>query len=334
MEEKNPKVAIVVSIFNVEKFLPQCLLSIKQQSYKNIIAICVDDGSTDLSGYILDKWAKNNDWIVTIHKKNGGVSSARNAALSILSDDVKYLYFLDSDDYIEKDCIYCFVNELVSIDADYGVCSFRSFDKRTYNNDKTIPEKQILNKDEIIKKYFCRSCINYADESWFLGNRFFKKESIRGIFFNENLETAEDLDFMIRASQKLNKGVRIPRVLLNYRLRKNSLSKKYYKIAYDSYYILTKAIGLYKINAVKNSICEAVWKFYFQIVQSIILSRNSNKKYKELLSLMPKVPDPSERKLLLKIKLIKMGYLINKVYYTFEYLNRCRLEKRRQKYYF
>lgn len=92
-------ISVIIPVYNVEKFLPQCLDSVISQTYGNIEIICVNDGSTDSSLSILEAYAKSDSRIKIINQNNAGVSVARNNALSVAKG--KYIYFLDSDDYIE-----------------------------------------------------------------------------------------------------------------------------------------------------------------------------------------------------------------------------------------
>lgn len=94
-----PTVSIIVSAYNVESYIQQCMDSILKQTYPNIEVICVDDGSTDASGEIIDQYAKADARILTIHVPNSGVASARNAALSYATG--KYVTFVDGDDWID-----------------------------------------------------------------------------------------------------------------------------------------------------------------------------------------------------------------------------------------
>lgn len=110
---ENPKLAVIVPVYKVEKYLPKCLDSIINQTYKNLQIICVDDGSPDNCGTILDDYAKKDSRIIVIHKENGGVSSARNAALDFIHESwkleplsfSKFITFVDPDDYIDL-CTY------------------------------------------------------------------------------------------------------------------------------------------------------------------------------------------------------------------------------------
>ncbi|HCI64916.1 MAG TPA: glycosyl transferase, partial [Clostridiales bacterium] len=94
----NPLISVIVPVYRVEAFLPRCLDSIRGQTYKNLEIILVDDGSPDNCGKICDEYAEMDSRIRVIHKKNGGLSSARNAGLDVAVGD--YIGFVDSDDWI------------------------------------------------------------------------------------------------------------------------------------------------------------------------------------------------------------------------------------------
>lgn len=96
-------ISIVIPVYNVENYLNKCIKTIVNQTYKNLEIILVDDGSTDKSGKICDEWKEKDTRIKVIHKKNGGLSDARN--VGIRSSVGKYLFFIDSDDYVSLDII-------------------------------------------------------------------------------------------------------------------------------------------------------------------------------------------------------------------------------------
>ena len=102
-QEDNILVSVIIPVYNVVRYLERCLDSVIHQTLSNIEIICVDDGSTDGSGEILDRYAKLDSRIVVIHKENGGASSARNVAISHVKG--AYVYFVDSDDWIEPDTL-------------------------------------------------------------------------------------------------------------------------------------------------------------------------------------------------------------------------------------
>ena len=112
MIEITPLVSIVIPVFNVEEYLSQCVESATNQTLKKIEIILVDDGSTDSSGKMCDKFSKTDNRIRVIHKKNGGLSDARNVGRE--AAEGKYIYFLDSDDWIENyaiEALYHFAEE-------------------------------------------------------------------------------------------------------------------------------------------------------------------------------------------------------------------------------
>ena len=93
-----PKISIIIPMYNVEKYLTRCLDSVKNQTFSDWVAICVDDGSPDKSGKIAEEYAKHDKRFIVVHKENGGLSDARNAGMKYVK--TKYVMFLDSDDFI------------------------------------------------------------------------------------------------------------------------------------------------------------------------------------------------------------------------------------------
>ncbi len=100
---KNELISVVVPVYNVEKYLDKCIKSIVDQTYANLEVILVDDGSTDSSGRICDKYAESDKRVHVLHQKNGGRSAARNAGMDRASGD--YLMFVDGDDWIDDNCL-------------------------------------------------------------------------------------------------------------------------------------------------------------------------------------------------------------------------------------
>lgn len=101
MENQQALITVVIPVYNVEKYLVRCVESVLNQSHTNLEIILVDDGSPDGSPQICDDYAKKDHRVQVIHKKNGGLASARNAGMDVMTG--KYLFFLDSDDWLEPD---------------------------------------------------------------------------------------------------------------------------------------------------------------------------------------------------------------------------------------
>ena len=98
----HPLLSVIVPVYNTERYLTTCLESILDQIYSNIEVIVVDDGSTDESGKICDEIAKRDSRVTVIHKDNAGLSSARNIGIQVASG--KYIAFVDSDDFLDRNC--------------------------------------------------------------------------------------------------------------------------------------------------------------------------------------------------------------------------------------
>lgn len=123
---KEEKVSIIIPIYKVEKYLPRCVNSVLNQEYNNLEIILVDDGSPDRCGEICDNYAYIDSRIKIIHKKNGGLSDARNAGLEIATGE--YISFLDSDDWIHEKYIQTLYYLLKKYNSDISVCNFMRTD--------------------------------------------------------------------------------------------------------------------------------------------------------------------------------------------------------------
>ncbi|PLR68742.1 glycosyltransferase [Bacillus sp. UMB0893] len=117
-----PKISIIVPIYNVEKYLSRCLDSLLLQSFKDFEIIAINDGSTDSSGCILDEYAKRHNEIIAIHKKNNGVSSARNDGLQKATGT--YIGFVDPDDWIDENMYQVLYQTAEKEQADIVMCSY------------------------------------------------------------------------------------------------------------------------------------------------------------------------------------------------------------------
>lgn len=122
----NRLVSVIVPVYKVEEWIDQCVESIVNQNYKELEIILVDDGSPDKCPQKCDEWAKRDNRIKVIHKENGGLSSARNAALDIIQGD--YISFVDSDDYLHTNMYSILVNDMHKTGADIVKCN-RYIDK-------------------------------------------------------------------------------------------------------------------------------------------------------------------------------------------------------------
>lgn len=109
MSYTNPQVSVIVPIYNVEKYLPQCIESVLSQTFSNFELLLIDDGSTDHSGYICDRYAQNDSRVRVYHQNNQGVSAARN--FGIEHAQCEWLCLIDSDDYLDHDYLAVFMTQ-------------------------------------------------------------------------------------------------------------------------------------------------------------------------------------------------------------------------------
>lgn len=114
------KISVIVPVYKAEDVLIKCVESILTQTYKNLEVILVDDGSPDHSGAICDQYVKKDNRVKVIHKKNGGVSSARNCGLDVATGD--YCTFVDSDDYIDSTMYENMMKRAIQFDCDVVMC--------------------------------------------------------------------------------------------------------------------------------------------------------------------------------------------------------------------
>lgn len=146
---KQPLISVIIPIYKVEPYLRRCLDSIINQSYANLEIILVEDGSPDTCPQICDEYAAKDNRIVVIHKKNGGLSDARNAGLNICKGE--YISFVDSDDWVKKNYIERLTNIAVCEMADITICE----------NSRTNTILKNNNKDKSTKLYTAQNALHH-----------------------------------------------------------------------------------------------------------------------------------------------------------------------------
>ena len=115
-------ISVIIPCYNVEKYIDRCMESVLNQTYRELEIILVDDGSTDRTGNICDRYSQIDARVKVIHKENRGLSSARNAGLDICQGD--YIFFVDSDDWISHNMYEKMLSSLKSVNADIAVCGW------------------------------------------------------------------------------------------------------------------------------------------------------------------------------------------------------------------
>ena len=224
-------VSIIVSVYNIVGYLPKCLETIAEQSYKNLEIILVDDGSTDGSETICDNFAKSDSRASVIHQQNIGLWATRNAGKMMAKGD--YLMFVDGDDYLHLDAIKIMIeafhhypqSDLVFVDCTKTISLNEDIEtKKSYNT-------SILSQGQLIHKLFV-----YGDRTgprpsvW---NKLYRRELLEGIW-NNNYPRTQDLDFNIRIFFRVSCATWIHCELYFWVKRPVSLTNQsnYWKIAY------------------------------------------------------------------------------------------------------
>lgn len=213
-------ISIIVPVYNVEKYLRECLDSISQLKAVTWEAILVDDGSTDTSGQICDEYATQDSRFRVIHQKNAGVSAARNAGLDAAKGD--WIWFVDSDDSINPD--FEISNPEVLDDADYVLFDMRKFrdgeELNSLGHQKSTVKCTDLSKNDFLCKYQC----NHHPRL------FYKKTWVmidyhQRLTFSLGTRVGEDLEFQYKYLTRCKRPASLDAVLYNYRLRGGSATQ-------------------------------------------------------------------------------------------------------------
>lgn len=206
-------VSIIVPVYNVEKYLDSCITSILKQSYSNIEVILVNDGSTDNSRFICEKYAEKDNRVKVIHQKNSGPSVARN--LGIQASSGKYIQFVDSDDYIDNDMTMRLIQAINNNnDIELVICGYKSiYRDRIQEHNTSI--KGIYSISDFLSHF------GYLYKESFINspcNKLYTTKIIKdhNISFREKLDMGEDLLFNLAYIRKCTKINIINNQLYNY----------------------------------------------------------------------------------------------------------------------
>ena len=218
--EGNIKISVIVPVYKVEDILDRCIESIVGQTYKNLEIILVDDGSPDNCPAICDSWAEKDSRIKVIHKKNGGLCSARNAGIDIASGD--FIGFVDSDDVIEADMYQMLAENAASTGADISRCGI-FVDEESLGNgtcvdceyvEKTVIDKHTLIND-LVQGGYVRGVV------W---NKIYRTDAVGEIRFDSNDGASEDIMFNDRVSANIDSCVCMDKPKYHYIRRSGAIT--------------------------------------------------------------------------------------------------------------
>lgn len=215
----NIKISILVPVYKVEAYLPRCIESVLSQDFTDYELILVDDGSPDKSGEICEKYASQYPEIIkVIHKKNGGLPSARLAGFQQASG--KYIMFLDSDDYLLPNALTILYNK---IEEGYDIV--KGINRRVYSDSSyTIERHRIYNEEVTGNENYLSKVIN-ADIAPYLWGGLYRKDLIQEDDFKPILSfsVGEDWLLNITIARRVNKMACIDKEVCCYFINNNSI---------------------------------------------------------------------------------------------------------------
>ncbi len=173
-----PLISIIVPVYNVEPYLERCVHSILNQTYPNIEVILVDDGSPDKCPEMCDNLALLDKRIKVIHKKNGGLSDARNAGLDLAKGEL--IGFVDSDDYVHPAFYATLYKNMIDNDADLSMCDYKSvsgLDGEIFDYENTTKVYNNIEALEMLFTYYCQVFV-------IVWNKLYRKEVFKDFRFD------------------------------------------------------------------------------------------------------------------------------------------------------
>ena len=189
-----PIISIIVPVYNVEDYLSRCLNSVLAQKYENWECILVDDGSTDKSGSICDEYSAKDSRFISFHKPNGGVSSARNLGLNNVRG--KWVFFLDSDDYLSDDFLLI-PDEFRQYDVVQK--GYKIIDAVSGSEKELDVKNASLDSRRSIDYFF----VNYRNNA--LWDKIIRTSLVKDVFFDENISIGEDFIFFLHVVKRISR---------------------------------------------------------------------------------------------------------------------------------
>lgn len=219
----NPLISVIVPVYNVEKYLARCVDSIVNQTYKNLEIIFVDDGSTDLCPQMCDDYAEKDSRIKVVHKKNGGLSDARNAGMAVATGE--YISFIDSDDYVSDDFFECLLDVMNKENSDIAECSVVKFYEDNHFDE--------FNDDLLEKTYDAQDAMSaliaenpFHQHVW---NKLYKTELVKDIPYAVG-KLNEDEFWTYQVFGRANKVSKLNKTMYYYFQRNSSIMGVGYNI--------------------------------------------------------------------------------------------------------
>lgn len=233
-------ISIIIPIYNVEKYLANCLRSVRQQTFSDIEILLIDDGSTDGSGKICDEICNVDNRFKVFHQENKGVAESRNLGLRNCKGE--YISFIDGDDYVHPQMLEVLYKSLIEGDYSFSMGLYQNKNKYEEENGILKGKKINLNRDQLMKDLYGRSETKLYYR--ICCNKLYKRQLISDLLFKNT--ASEDFEFLNRIYLKTDKAIFIEDIIYYYIQNPNSIThKKYNKRNIDiisSYYMCLNEI--------------------------------------------------------------------------------------------
>ncbi|MDR2888319.1 MAG: glycosyltransferase [Lachnospiraceae bacterium] len=218
------KISIIIPVYNAKEYLSRCLTSVCGQTYQELEIICVDDGSTDGSGEVVDRFAETDPRIRVIHQKNGGESHARNIGLQASSGE--YIGFMDCDDWIEPDMYATLLGNMLEKEVDLVACGFfidTDVDSRAEENQLPVAGT-VFGRTELFGYVYKRDY--YKAFTGYIWCKLYKRHLLlrdgEWLQFDEDMRLGGDNLFSLKALSRVTRACYVPCSFYHYYQRDTS----------------------------------------------------------------------------------------------------------------
>lgn len=244
-----PKISVIIPVYNVEKYLNRCIESILSQSLQDFEIILINDGSTDSSPEICNNYAKKDNRIKVIHKKNSRVAAARNDGMKVAKGE--YISFVDSDDWIESNMYKIMYEKAKELEVDIIMCDYMKRGKNTIYTVSQPINGGFYNKERIEEELYPNLIMfekiefpaTISNCTCLFKNDFIKRNNL---YYDERIHYCEDSIFGSIAMYNANKFYYLKdNYLYNYFYNSNSTTTTYNKNKWDAYLLINNELEKY-----------------------------------------------------------------------------------------
>lgn len=266
-------ISVIIPVYNTKEYVGRCIESILNQSYTKLEVIIVNDGSTDGSLDVINKYAQQDSRIKVIDKINEGVSKARNTALSEANG--QYVQFVDSDDFLELCLIEKMHDAIVKSGADIAICGIRQ-----QFADRAV-ERRVTDKERVVNACELKEYLYSFDITASSVNKLYKHDLLEEVFYPKHLSTCEDLVFNRYLFAKASQIVMLPQILyINCQRQDSACHRILTPKLIDEHYSAIELISSISIKT-DNIVCRMYWDMVpalllFTLTNAVMLQKQKD----------------------------------------------------------